>query len=330
MSRLATDGILDRLDDLPYTMPAPSLKELARTRLIQNVHMLTDIGDLPFHFLAPVLRHIQNPDQLMELEKNCPQIVGQTGDLWLRFIKRDIPDWEKKKHAPQNPDNWSRLYRKMVKDAEKEKEEQEAALRETMRALQKNRAGNQTSIIEANTRPGYDPAGRRRPPTFRTGGGGGGGSSWGTPGAPTKSGKAVFDKLRRGIFDQKQARPKATQMPAHLLAERKGIVRQAPARLVRMTEGEPKRMAISKGASASLAGGEAPPPMHRPRITTRPAPAPQQQNHTGAAAPKPSSLPAGQQFNVPKLQSQQAGSAGPQRKRVREEPSIFHQQKRRR
>jgi elongin-A len=87
-------------------MPVASLFELARQRLIKNIDMLRDVGDLPYSFLQPVLRFVQSPDQLLELEANCPQLLGETGEIWLRFIKRDIPDWEKKPHEPRDPRNW--------------------------------------------------------------------------------------------------------------------------------------------------------------------------------------------------------------------------------
>lgn len=291
-------------------------------RLVQNVHMIDDIGDLPYAFLAPVLRHIQNPDQLAELENNCPQILGETGEIWLRFIKRDIPNWNDKPHQPRDPKNWCKVYKKLKRDAEKEEEAQKEVLKQRMQALQKDRKGHQTTIVEARTVIGQ--ASRRR--AFNLGSGG---SSWGNPAAPAKTGKAAFDKLRRGIFDQKQARPKASQIPTHLLAERKrpGVV-QAPARLVRMKENEaPRRMVISRqthtpGASRDVTS----PTTARSNITSRPVP---QVNVPKEEKPQRARLPPGQQFTAPKPQtSRPEGSLVV--KRRREEPSILFQPKRRR
>ncbi|KAF2244871.1 hypothetical protein BU26DRAFT_490975 [Trematosphaeria pertusa] len=303
-------------------MPALSLFDLSKQRMIQNIHMLTDIGDLPYSFLAPVLRHIQNPDQLAELEGNCPQVLGETGDIWLRFIKRDIPNWDKKPFEPRDAKNWSKAYRKLKRDAEKEEEAQKEALKQQMQALQKNRIGHQTTIVEGRT--GYGPSARRKGFAF---GGAGASTSWGNPAAPAKTGKAVFDKLRRGIFDQKQARPKASQMPMHMLAERRATVKQAPARLVRMQENEaPKRMVISREASASLArSNSVPSSASGPKITSRPAP---QTTVATAEKPRRTHLPVGQQFSAPKLQPQRPAGA-PVPKRRREAPSIFHNPKRR-
>ncbi|CAO2653929.1 Nn.00g106620.m01.CDS01 [Neocucurbitaria sp. VM-36] len=296
-------------------MPVPSLFELARQRLIKNIDMLNDIGDIPFSFLEPVLRFIQNPDQLQELEENCTQLLGETGDIWLRFIKRDIPNWDKKPHEPRDPRNWSKVYRKLKKDMEKEKQADAEALKQQMQALQKDRAQNKTMIVDS--RVGYGAGSSRM---FASGGRS---SGWGTPGAPAKTGKVAFDKLKRGIFDHKRERPKAPQMPAHVLAQRRTQLKEAPARMVRMAENEaPRNMVLSKQASASVARRREPlPSVNQPQITQRPVP----QQKT---APTRTSLPAGQHFHAPKLKPPQEPGIPPTPKRKREEYSLFHQPKR--
>ena len=295
-------------------MPVLSLFELARQRLIKNIDLLNDIGDIPFTFLEPVLRNIQNPDQLQELEENCTQIQGETGDIWLRFIKRDIPEWDKKPHQPRDPRNWSKVYRKLKRDAEKEKLEQQDALKQQMRALQQDRAQNKTLIVDSKV--GY---GARSSRVF----GLGGGSSWGVSGAPAKTGKVAMDKLKRGMFDYKRERPKAAQMPTHLLAQRKAQVKAAPARMVRMAENEgPRNMMLSKQAAASVARRTDPlPETKQPHITHRPIP---QQSGPPARA----SLPSGQQFNAPKLKALDQDTSSVPKKR-KEVHSAFHKPKRR-
>ncbi|KAF2030907.1 hypothetical protein EK21DRAFT_100049 [Setomelanomma holmii] len=297
-------------------MPVPSLFELARQRLIKNIDLLNDIGDIPFSFLEPILRHIQNPDQLQELEENCTQIQGETGDIWLKFIRRDIPNWDKKPHQPRDPRNWSKVYRKLKKDAEREMHEQEDALKQQMRALQQDRAKNKTLIVDSKV--GYGTRSSR--PFF-----GGSSSGWGSSGAPAKTGKVAMDKLKRGMFDYKRERPKAAQMPSHLLAQRKSHIRAAPARMVRMAENEaPGTMMLSKQAAASVASRTDPlPETKRPHIMHRPVP---QQS-----GPLPrTSLPAGQQFTAPKLKplEQQSGASSALTKR-KEAAGLFHKPKRR-
>ncbi|KAF2711310.1 hypothetical protein K504DRAFT_465075 [Pleomassaria siparia CBS 279.74] len=324
-------------------MPVQSLYELSKMRLIQNIGMLDDIGDIPYDFLAPILRHIQNPQQLIELEERCPQLLGETGEIWMRYIKRDIPNWETKPHQPRNPHNYSKVYKKLLKDAEREKFEQEEALKESMRALQQDRNKNKTLIVEGRT--GYDPAMKRWGFGSRgaVGGGSRGGSGWGDPAAPKKTGKVLVDKLRRGAYDQKLARPKATQMPAHLLAQRKGMVAQAPARLVRMNENAgfeaPKKMVISRSASASMVGRNSipHPTLRKPIIRTGPAqpqaqPASQQSVSSAAPASEKKVVErptlGGQQFLAPKLQPQGDGLR-PNKRKPPPKASLFHNFKKR-
>jgi elongin-A len=299
-------------------MGVTSLFDQAKIRLIANIHMLSDIGDLPYAFLAPVLRCVKNPDQLMELEANCPQLLGETGELWLKIIKRDIPNYAKKPHEPRDPKNWGKVYRKLKRESEQEEEQQKNALKEQLQALQNNRKGQQTTIIEG--RISQAPSARRKGFSFS-------GGAYGRSAAPAKTGKVAFDAVKRSIFDQKQARPKASMMPAHMLADRKRTVAQAPAAMIRqaaraeVNEG-PQRMVLSKAASASVAARKASAPItsRPPNITSRPMARP-----SAASPPKPTprvKLPEGQSFSAPKLE--------PAVKRRREEPGrVFHEQKRR-
>ncbi|KAH7081499.1 RNA polymerase II transcription factor SIII subunit A-domain-containing protein [Paraphoma chrysanthemicola] len=299
-------------------MPVPSLFELARQRLIKNIDLLNDIGDIPFSFLEPVLRHIQNPDQLQELEENCVQIQGETGEIWLKFIRRDIPDWDKKPHQPRDPQNWSKVYRKLKKDAEREKLDQQDALKQQMQALQKDRAQNKTLIVDSKI--GY---GARSSRVF----GLGSSSGWGSSGAPAKTGKVAMDKLKRGMFDYKRERPKSAQIPTHLLAQRRTPqVRAAPERMVRLAEIEgPKNMVLSKQAAASVARRKDPlPETKQPHITHRPLP-------QKSAPPTRTSLPAGQHFTAPKLKplEHQPGASSALTKR-KEAAGLFHKPPKRR
>jgi elongin-A len=300
-------------------MPVSSLFEIARQRLIKNIDLLNDVGDLPYSFLQPVIRFIQNPAQLQELEVNSPQLVGETGEVWMRFIKRDIPNWEKKPHEPRDPQNWGKVYRKLKKDAEKEKQADEEALKQKMRALQQDRAQNKTLIVDS--RLGYG-AGSSRILTGRTT------SSWGAPsGAPTKTGKVAFDKLKRGMFDRSRERP-TTHIPAHILAQRKTTVSKAPARMIRMAENEaPRTMVLSKSAEAAVTKKPEPQPSSstpkpRPQITQKPVP------QQSKAPPIRTSLPAGRQFTAPRPSAGES-RATPAPKRKREEYSMFQPKKRR-
>lgn len=308
-------------------MPVQSLYDLAKARLIANISSLTDVGDVPYDFLKPVLKKIENPTQLLALERTCPQLAGETGEIWLRFIKRDIPDWEYKPHEPRDPKNWAKVYRKLKKEVDEEKLAQEQKLREQMKALQEGKNKNQTQILE----------GKVHIPTRRSTGS----SSWGQrSGAPAKTGRLAFDKLRRGMFDQKMARPKASLLPAHLLQERKGVVKAAPERLVRIAQAEvqeSKNIAVSRGAGASVAAAAAARQESRSRFPSSGFASSDARPISSAsptkAPPERPHLPPG--FSAAKIRkvpvpAEGAAAGAPKPKRRREEPSLFHQPKKRR
>jgi elongin-A len=300
-------------------MPVASLYELAKQRLIKNIDLLTDIGDIPYSFLEPVLRHIQNPTQLEELEKNCPQIQGETKEIWKRYIRRDVPDWDKNPVAPRDDKKWNRLYRKLMEVAKKQKDDQENELKEQMKALQAGREGNKTVIMTTNKSYGRTAA------HWSTGG-----RDFGRSAPPAKTGKVAMDKLKRGMFDRNQARASAVLTPQHQLAMTKKMVSAIPERLVRMAQHEaPKGTVLSKEASASSVEKRAPQPAtNQPNIKHKPAVI--SSSSKNIAPPRPS-LPAGQQFNAPKLKPTARGSgAATAPKRKREGSSMFQPTKQRR
>lgn len=299
-------------------MPVASLYELAKQRLIKNIDLLTDIGDLPYSFLEPVLRQIQNPTQLEELEKNCPQIRGETKEIWKRYIRRDVPDWDKKPYEPRHDKDWSRAYRKLMQIAKQQKDDQEDQLKEQLKALQAGREGNKTVIMTTNKSYG------RTAGHWSTGG-----RDFGRSAPPAKTGKVAMDKLKRGMFDRNQARASTIMTPQHQLAMTKKMVAAIPERLVRMAQHEtPKAMAESKQASTSATEKRAPKPAtNQPNIKHKPVVSSSSQN---VAPPRPS-LPAGQQFNAPKLKPTARGSgAATVPKRKREVSGMFQPTKQRR
>ncbi|KAI4151760.1 MAG: hypothetical protein L6R39_001949 [Caloplaca ligustica] len=110
-------------------MPAPSLAWLARQTIIKNISMLTDVGDIPYDLLRPVLLKIENAKQLQTLEEASPQLRGADEEIWISLIKRDIPDANSNMLYPKNPASWWKVYRKMWRDYQAEADEDAAVLK---------------------------------------------------------------------------------------------------------------------------------------------------------------------------------------------------------
>ncbi|KAK1062231.1 hypothetical protein LTR74_010428 [Friedmanniomyces endolithicus] len=128
-------------------MPAPTLLSMAIRACTRNISGITDVADMPYNIIHPVLKKIQNPAQLHEIETHCPQIADASADLWRAFIARDIPNWPAKILEPKNPRSWWKVYRKLVADEKRAKEAQEEELRQAMSGLSAKREENKAMFV---------------------------------------------------------------------------------------------------------------------------------------------------------------------------------------
>ncbi|KAL9040118.1 MAG: hypothetical protein Q9180_002116 [Flavoplaca navasiana] len=119
-------------------MPAPTLSHIARRALIKNIlngWELTDIGEARYDIIRPVLLKTANPSQLKLLEEASPQLYGADAEIWVSLIKRDVPKAEEKMIYPKNPKNWWKVYDKMLKDHQKEAEEDAIKLKQAYKGI---------------------------------------------------------------------------------------------------------------------------------------------------------------------------------------------------
>lgn len=177
-------------------MPADSLKTIAIRACWRNVHTITDVGDIPYEIVRPILRKIKSPAQLEELEKNSPHIADSDAELWKAFMKNDIPNWDspEKLITPSNPRSWGKAYRKMLRREQKIKEEQEKALAEVLGGMKKE-ADEKKAVFVQKVVPE-----KKRTATFVDGQRNSSASGWGAPRTPAlrnaKTGKDVISALR--------------------------------------------------------------------------------------------------------------------------------------
>lgn len=68
-----------------------------------------------------------------KLELNCPQIIGKTGEIWIKLIKRDVEKYANE--TPSNPASWHKVYRRLVKAHQRDLAASEEQLMATMSGL---------------------------------------------------------------------------------------------------------------------------------------------------------------------------------------------------
>ena len=131
-------------------MPAPSLSAMAQNAAIRNIANITDIADLPYHCVEPILRRIDNPTQLHEIEVACPHVAEHTGPLWQVLIKRDVVNAESKMLYPKDPRSWWKVYRKMCKQEAADKQAAEDSLKRAMQGLKEAKGNKETTFVAKN------------------------------------------------------------------------------------------------------------------------------------------------------------------------------------
>ena len=216
-------------------MPVSTLVGMAQRSCIRNLHGITDLADLPYEIVRPILKRITDPTQLKRIEDSSPQIADADSELWKEFIKRDIPKWGSKIIEPKNPRSWWKVYRKLIKEEQRLKEEQEARLMESLGGLERQKEANQIQIIHR-----VIPQKGGKGKAFVNGIANGNRSGWGASRAPTlgnaRTGKDVLGAIKRQSAAAHQQRTGAGRpgiIPARsMLQSAKSQIRQAPKAMV--------------------------------------------------------------------------------------------------
>ncbi|KAI9824892.1 MAG: hypothetical protein M1832_001497 [Thelocarpon impressellum] len=128
-------------------MPPSSLLRLAKKKCIANIQGINDVGGQPYEQVRDVLLQVQNPEQLRRIEENSPQIQGQTGEIWLRYIQRDVQNYDLWFFPPAEAKNWSRTYQTLKKNADADLARSEEKLSREMKALARERAKKTSQLV---------------------------------------------------------------------------------------------------------------------------------------------------------------------------------------
>ncbi|PNS20741.1 hypothetical protein CAC42_2986 [Sphaceloma murrayae] len=132
-------------------MGAPTLVSMSRRTAVKHVDDIMTFADLAPHLLPPIIRKVSSPKQLRDLEIDSPQIVGlpATVEQWKAFIRRDIPNWEKKTLEPKNPALWWKVYRKLKREDEADQKVAEERLKQALGKQAAQKESNKSTILHS-------------------------------------------------------------------------------------------------------------------------------------------------------------------------------------
>ncbi|KAF8470716.1 hypothetical protein BDZ91DRAFT_653994 [Kalaharituber pfeilii] len=88
---------------------APSLFQLCSKILIKYIDEVDDVGDMQYRTVKHIITKVTDPSKLKSIEHKCPQIAGECGDLWKKFIKRDFRA-DPEKYLPKDETLWYKVY----------------------------------------------------------------------------------------------------------------------------------------------------------------------------------------------------------------------------
>ncbi|KAJ6783903.1 hypothetical protein PWT90_03770 [Aphanocladium album] len=131
-----------------------SLSEMASAVATKNIKSILSVGYLSYTSVRHILIRIDSAPQLRQIELNCPQLQGETAELWLRLIEKDFPmEFKAKGYMPKSQDKWHRVWEKYKRDHDRSIQESEEQLRNALMGLRQNKEKNTSKIVEGRFLP---------------------------------------------------------------------------------------------------------------------------------------------------------------------------------
>ncbi|KAL4957438.1 RNA polymerase II transcription factor SIII subunit A-domain-containing protein [Aspergillus filifer] len=127
-------------------MPVPTLRQLCTATAIRNVKYLNDIGNIPYVLARPFLLKIESPEKLRSLEQQSPHLMQHDAELWLEFIKRDIPKWDEYE-LPKQPACWYDVYCALRDEVQRAVDEDAEKLKMALDGISSERAKHSTVFV---------------------------------------------------------------------------------------------------------------------------------------------------------------------------------------
>ncbi|GKZ26361.1 hypothetical protein AbraIFM66951_003985 [Aspergillus brasiliensis] len=248
-------------------MPPPSLLQLCTATAIRNVKQLNDIGNIPYVLARPFLLKVESPEKLRTLELQSPHLMRDDEELWLEFIKRDIPRWDEY-DLPEKPDCWYDVYCDLREQVQRAVEEDAEKLKMALDGISSERQRNSAKFVTDRRiigLPRERPTARQRYASFDRRMGGSLTSSSSMP--SWAFGRPREPKKKSSIFTATK-RNNVLTVPTQHLNNRATQVRQAPRSLIEdhIRPSEPP-VARRKEAPALRAPGRSLPQISTPSVS---------------------------------------------------------------
>lgn len=128
-------------------MGCPTLLSMATRQAQNNIKLITDLNNMPPSLAMPILEHITDAQQLLDIQTKSPELADHTADLWQKLIKRDISDWEKRWKEPKDPRNWWKVYRKFKREHDEQLLEDERRLASALAQRAEKKVDNSVKFV---------------------------------------------------------------------------------------------------------------------------------------------------------------------------------------
>ncbi|KAE8145477.1 RNA polymerase II transcription factor SIII subunit A-domain-containing protein [Aspergillus avenaceus] len=107
---------------------------------------LNDIGNVPYALARPFLLRVESPEKLRSLEIQSPHIMDDDKELWLEFIKRDIPRWDEY-GLPEQADCWYDVYCDLREQVQRAVDEDAEKLKMALDGISSERAKHSAKFV---------------------------------------------------------------------------------------------------------------------------------------------------------------------------------------
>ncbi|XWW93039.1 hypothetical protein V2A60_000967 [Cordyceps javanica] len=144
--------------------PPKSLHEMATAVATKNIESIISVGYLSYSSVRHILIKITDARQLRQIELNCPQLQGETGELWLKLIENDFPmEFKANAYMPKSQDRWFKVWEKYKAKHDRSLQESEEQLRAALMGLRQDKEKNTSKIVEGRFLPSDAMRTKKRP-----------------------------------------------------------------------------------------------------------------------------------------------------------------------